>query len=169
MSVAITEVDLADEDWKARLEDALERFGAVKLVVDSSRSADFRAALVVLLVTPVDVGFLQFFPPWTALNVSKARYRRPSCFGSRYDGFTVPDLHGPAQSRAVRDLLQGLFAAELIHPSAKLWLFFAWITDIELLDNSARQFSALAPDWPATQIRLRKCSKRYLSGTLNSD
>jgi hypothetical protein len=62
MSVAITEVDLADEDWKARLEDALERFGAVKLVADSSRSADFRASLVVLLVTPVDVGFLQFFP-----------------------------------------------------------------------------------------------------------
>jgi hypothetical protein len=64
------------------------------------------------------------------------------------------DLHGPAQSRAVRDLLQSLFAAELIYPSTKLWLFFAWITDIELLDNSARQFASLEPDWPATQIRL---------------
>ena len=27
------------------------------------------------------------------------------------------DLHGPAQSRAVRDLFQSLFIAELIHPS----------------------------------------------------
>ena len=35
------------------------------------------------------------------------------------------DLHGPAQSRAVRDLFQSLFVAELIHPSPKLWLFFA--------------------------------------------
>jgi PLD-like domain len=66
------------------------------------------------------------------------------------------DLHGPAQSRAVRDLLQSLFAAELIYPSTKLWLFFAWITDIELLDNSARQFASLEPDWPATQIRLSR-------------
>ena len=66
------------------------------------------------------------------------------------------DLHGPAQSRAVRDLLQSLFAAELIYPSKKLWLFFAWITDIEILDNSARQFGALEPDWPATQIRLSR-------------
>src|SRR5215472_12694094 len=64
------------------------------------------------------------------------------------------DLHGPAQSRAVRDLFQSLFAAELISPSPKLWLFFAWISDIELLDNSARQFVALEPDWPATPIRL---------------
>jgi hypothetical protein len=38
------------------------------------------------------------------------------------------DLHGPAQARGVRDLFQSLFAAELISPSPKLWLFFAWIT-----------------------------------------
>src|SRR5947209_18482515 len=64
------------------------------------------------------------------------------------------DLHGPAQSRAVRDLFQTLFAAELINPSPKLWLFFAWISDVEILDNSARQFAALEPDWPAAPIRL---------------
>jgi hypothetical protein len=64
------------------------------------------------------------------------------------------DLHGPAQSRAVRDLFQSLFAAELLKPSETLWLFFAWITDIEILDNSARQFAALQPDWPASPIRL---------------
>jgi hypothetical protein len=62
MSVAVTEVYLADDDWNARLENALERYGTVKLVADSSRSADLRAALVMILVTPVDVGFLQFFP-----------------------------------------------------------------------------------------------------------
>lgn len=62
MSFAVTEVDLAEDGWNARLEYALERFGAVKLVADSPRSAEFRAALVMLLVTPVDVGFLQFFP-----------------------------------------------------------------------------------------------------------
>lgn len=66
------------------------------------------------------------------------------------------DLHGPTQSRAVRDLLQSLFAAELVHPSKKIWLTFAWITDVELLDNSARQFASVEPDWPASQIRLSR-------------
>jgi hypothetical protein len=64
------------------------------------------------------------------------------------------DLHGPAQSLAVRDLLQSLFTAELLHPSPKLWLFFAWISDVDVIDNSGRQFAALEPDWPATPIRL---------------
>lgn len=64
------------------------------------------------------------------------------------------DLHGPAQARGVRDLFQSLFAAELISPSPKLWLFFAWISDVEILDNSARRFASLEPDWPAAPIRL---------------
>jgi PLD-like domain len=73
------------------------------------------------------------------------------------------DLHGPAQSRAVRDLFQSLFVAELINPSPKLWFFFAWISDVEILDNSARRFAALEPDWPATPIRLSKVLHALLS------
>lgn len=64
------------------------------------------------------------------------------------------DLTGPGQTRAIRDLLQSLFALELLCPSSKLWLGFGWISDIEILDNQARQFSALQPDWPSTMIRL---------------
>jgi hypothetical protein len=66
------------------------------------------------------------------------------------------DLFGPGQSRAIRDLLQSLFAAELLHPSRRLWLIFGWISDIEILDNRARQFSPLQPDWPSTGIRLSR-------------
>lgn len=73
------------------------------------------------------------------------------------------DLHGPAQSRAVRDLLQSLLVAELIHPSPKLWLFFAWISDIEIIDNSAREFAALEPDWPAAPIRLSQVLRALLA------
>jgi phosphatidylserine/phosphatidylglycerophosphate/cardiolipin synthase-like enzyme len=64
------------------------------------------------------------------------------------------DLHGPAQARGVRDLFQTLLAAELISPSRKLWLFFARISDVDILDNSARRFAAVEPDWPAGPIRL---------------
>lgn len=73
------------------------------------------------------------------------------------------DLHGPAQSRAVRDLFQTLFVAELINPSPKLWLFFAWISDVEIVDNSARQFAALEPDWPAAPIRLSQVLRALLA------
>ena len=73
------------------------------------------------------------------------------------------DLHGPAQSRAVRDLFQSLFVTELIHPSPKLWLFFAWISDVEIIDNSAREFAALEPDWPAAPIRLSQVLRALLA------
>lgn len=73
------------------------------------------------------------------------------------------DLHGPAQSRAVRDLFQSLFIAELISPSPKLWFFFAWISDIEVIDNSARQFASIQPDWPSAPIRLSEVLRALLS------
>ena len=73
------------------------------------------------------------------------------------------DLHGPAQARGVRDVFQSLFAAELLNPSPKLWLFFAWISDVEILDNSAREFAALEPDWPAAPIRLTQVLRALLS------
>lgn len=67
---------------------------------------------------------------------------------------TSRDLTGPGQTRAIRDVLQSLFAAELLRPSRRLWIGFGWISDIEILDNEARQFAALQPDWPAAPIRL---------------
>jgi hypothetical protein len=73
------------------------------------------------------------------------------------------DLHGPAQARGVRDVFQSLFVAELLNPSPKLWLFFAWISDVDILDNSARQFAALEPDWPAAPIRLSQVLRALLS------
>ena len=64
------------------------------------------------------------------------------------------DLTGPGQTRAIRDVLQSLFALELLRPSRRLWIGFGWISDIEILDNEARQFSALQPDWSVGSVRL---------------
>jgi hypothetical protein len=41
------------------------------------------------------------------------------------------------------DLLTGLFSAELCSPSRCLWLVSPWISDVELIDNSAGSFDAL--------------------------
>lgn len=67
---------------------------------------------------------------------------------------SMRDLTGPAQSRAIRDLLQSLFVLEAMHPSKTLWLLSAWITDAPILDNGARQFSAIDPEWNAGVVGL---------------
>jgi phosphatidylserine/phosphatidylglycerophosphate/cardiolipin synthase-like enzyme len=60
-----------------------------------------------------------------------------------------------AHNRQVpRDFLQSLMVAELLQPSRPLWIVSPWISDVELIDNSARHFSALCSAWPAGPIRL---------------
>ena len=49
--------------------------------------------------------------------------------------------------------LQTILIAELLRPSRRLWICSPWISDVELLDNSARQFSSLDPDWPTATVR----------------
>jgi hypothetical protein len=64
------------------------------------------------------------------------------------------DLHGPTQSRAIRDLLQSLFVLESVRPSRPLWLLSAWVTDTQMLDNRALQFAAIDPEWDAGAVLL---------------
>jgi len=68
--------------------------------------------------------------------------------------YSQRDLVGPAQAAAIRNLIQALLVSELIQPSKTLWLASAWVSDIEVIDNTAQQFSALEPDWTARPIRL---------------
>lgn len=58
------------------------------------------------------------------------------------------------QTGALTDLMKDLLIAELMQPSTRLWLFFAWISDVEIVQNGARQFAALAPEWPPGPVRL---------------
>src|SRR5262249_3204774 len=57
-------------------------------------------------------------------------------------------------SLALRDLVQSILALELLRPSSILWIWSGWISDVELLDNRARAFASLQPDWPTPLIRL---------------
>ncbi|ONI83975.1 hypothetical protein ALI22I_33440 [Saccharothrix sp. ALI-22-I] len=41
-------------------------------------------------------------------------------------------------------MLAALFSAELVSPSRCLWLVSPWVSDVEVLDNSAGTYSALA-------------------------
>lgn len=57
-------------------------------------------------------------------------------------------------SRQASDLLQNLFAAELVVPSRCLWIVSPWISDIAILDNRANSFSTVAREWPRIRTRL---------------
>lgn len=67
---------------------------------------------------------------------------------------TSRDIHAVGSSRAVLDLLRSLFSLELLRPSKRLWIVSPWVSDISVLDNSARQYSTVCPEWPAAPIRL---------------
>jgi len=54
----------------------------------------------------------------------------------------------------IREMLEGIFVAELLVPSESIWLVSPWISDIDILDNRCGQFSSLVPTWDLRRIRL---------------
>lgn len=90
-------------------------------------------------------------------------------------GDTPPTFPVSLQPPAARDLytagamtvpaafLQSLFVAECLLPSARFWLVSAWVSDIEVIDNSARQFGAIDPTWPAERVKLSAVLNTVLS------
>lgn len=52
------------------------------------------------------------------------------------------------------DILQALFVAELLTPSAPIWIVTPWISDVVVLDNRSGLFTGLLPDLPRRPLRL---------------
>lgn len=73
-------------------------------------------------------------------------------------------LQSAVDSRnAVRELLQIVFAAELLAPSRCLWLVSPWLRDIPVLDNTTGSFLYLCPDFPLTEVRLSLVLRELLA------
>jgi hypothetical protein len=66
-------------------------------------------------------------------------------------------------SREIRDLLQSIFALELLDPPPCLWLVSAWVSDAAVLDNSGGEFSALVPAWPQRELVLSEVLAEFLA------
>ncbi|TDW18960.1 phospholipase D-like domain-containing protein DpdK [Kribbella kalugense] len=60
---------------------------------------------------------------------------------------------GLGHTRVLNDLLQNLFITELLVPSGQLWVLSPWISDIDVIDNTAGQFKTVLPGLPARHIR----------------
>ncbi len=63
-------------------------------------------------------------------------------------------IHTHFGPRQVTDLLQTIFASEIVAPSRHLWIVSPWISDIPVLDNRANSFASLVGDWARTRVRL---------------
>ena len=73
-------------------------------------------------------------------------------------------LQSATDSRnAVRELLQVIFASELLTPSRCLWIVSPWLRDVPVLDNRAGSFLSLCPDFPKTEIRLSRILRELVS------
>lgn len=56
---------------------------------------------------------------------------------------------GRGQTRILNDLMQNLLVTELLVPSRQLWVLSPWISDIDVIDNTAGQFKSVLPGLPA--------------------
>lgn len=63
-------------------------------------------------------------------------------------------IHSHLSSRQIPDLLQTIFASELVCPSKTIWLVSPWISDIPILENSSNQFVSLEPTLSGGMVRL---------------
>jgi len=73
-------------------------------------------------------------------------------------------LQSAADTRnAVRELLQIVFASELLAPSRCLWLVSPWLRDIPVLDNTTGSFLFLCPEFPRTEVRLSLVLRELLA------
>lgn len=60
------------------------------------------------------------------------------------------------------DALQCLFVAEVLRPSAPLWVVTPWISDVPIIDNRTGRFAGLIPALPERWIRLGEILEQQL-------
>jgi phosphatidylserine/phosphatidylglycerophosphate/cardiolipin synthase-like enzyme len=63
----------------------------------------------------------------------------------------------------IKDLLQLIFANELLKPSKGLWLVSPWISDVRILDNRMGGFDAINPEWKGRYVNLTEVSIQLMS------
>lgn len=63
--------------------------------------------------------------------------------------------HSDARN-AARELLQTIFATELLAPSRCVWIVSPWLRDVPILDNRAGDFVAVGPAFPRGFVRLSR-------------
>lgn len=63
-------------------------------------------------------------------------------------------------STQISDILQTIFATELLNPGRCLWLVSPWISDVGVVDNTTGGFSLLDVGWGHRAVRLSEVLAR---------
>jgi hypothetical protein len=72
-------------------------------------------------------------------------------------------LQSAADSRnGARELLQIVFASELLAPSRCVWIVSPWLRDIPVLENTTGSFLTLCPQFPRSEIRLSQVLRELI-------
>lgn len=57
-------------------------------------------------------------------------------------------------AETLRELVQTMFVAEILHAKDTIWIVSPWITNISLIDNRSGGFDFLNPEWGRREIRV---------------
>lgn len=167
LSIAEPEVIFGATGWQEQLEQTLIKEGRAIISSGSDILPAFRQDILRLLTAPVDTGTLLLYPRIRAVLLKEGRTQvtmelvtpgqiaagPPEPDGTPANArLIVKTLHGSRDE--VRDLLESLFAAELLAPGEQIWLVSPWVTDLPLLDNRAGAYAGLEPSWPKRFLTL---------------
>ncbi len=72
-------------------------------------------------------------------------------------------IHSHAFCTQIPELLQIIFAAEIMAPSRCVWLVSPWISDVKIIDNRANLFTHLDPDWLRREVSLSEVIGKILN------
>ena len=160
------EVMFGSVAWRVDFERCLIEHQRAALTTPANGLAAFREALTELLVRPVDTGSLLVYPRLRGIE------RRGDNIAAIFELATASQIVPPPDGESdrstcrlivksarsnrdeVRELLESLLAAELLHPGEEIWLVSPWISDIPVLDNRAGSYSGLEPSWPKRHLTL---------------
>jgi len=163
-----SEVDVAfgAEGWRMDFERSLVEHQRVALVTPADDLGLFKNALHSLLVHAVDAGSLLVYPRLRGIE------HRGANIAAIFELVTVGHIIPPSDEELdpdtsrlivksarsnrdeIRELLESLFAIELLQPGEELWLVSPWISDIPVLDNRAGSYAGLEPSWPKRHLTL---------------
>ena len=160
------EVSFEAHDWFPQCEQLLVTAGRVRLVAPVEMILALRDSIVAILTRPIDTGSLLVYPrlrgidrqlkEWQVLLdiVVPGQVAPPQDIDQEAVTSRLIVKTAKESREEVRDLLESLFAAELLSPGAEIWLVSPWISDLPLLDNRSGAYSGLEPAWPKRKISL---------------
>jgi hypothetical protein len=160
------QVRFGTDNWWAKCEGQLIEHGRIALVANRAEVGALRSTLVTLMTNALDLGSLLVYPRLrgiersgddvtAVLELVAAGQIAPPVEG--VDSLTTARLivkTAKGNRDEVRDLLESLFAIELLSPGEELWIVSPWISDLALLDNRSGGYAGLEPSWPKRHLSL---------------